>query len=118
MGEVIDSVTRVSRMIEEIAASSQQQSEGIETTNEAILLMDKAIHQNAALVEEAAAAAESSQEQAGQLMRAMEVFRLGGDARPARGRCPAAAAGRAATGGVPGGAPFARSLTGTAHGSA
>ena len=83
MSEVVDSVARVSRMIEEITASSQQQSDGIETTNEAIRLMDEATHQNAALVEEAAAAAESLQDQAGQLARAMDVFRLDGDAQPA-----------------------------------
>jgi methyl-accepting chemotaxis protein len=83
MTEVVTSVARVSSMISEITASSHAQSEGIDNTNNAIMLMDEATHQNAALVEEAAAAAESLGEQAGNLARAMAVFRLDGDPVPA-----------------------------------
>lgn len=102
MTEVVASVARVSSMIGEITASSHAQSEGIDNTNNAIMLMDEATHQNAALVEEAAAAAESLGEQAGSLARAMAMFRLEGDtaaapvraiaqARPKRGVRPALA---------------------------
>jgi methyl-accepting chemotaxis protein len=84
MTEVVDSVARVSAIIGDITASSRAQSEGIATTNSAIMEMDEATHQNAALVEEAAAAAESLQEQARNLAAAMGVFKLEGDAQPAR----------------------------------
>jgi hypothetical protein len=43
--------------------------------------MDQVTQQNAALVEEAAAAAQSMQEQAGNLVEAVSVFRLDADAR-------------------------------------
>jgi methyl-accepting chemotaxis protein len=43
--------------------------------------MDQATQQNAALVEQAAAAAHSLQEQAGELLQAVSIFRLTGDAR-------------------------------------
>jgi methyl-accepting chemotaxis protein len=39
--------------------------------------MDEVTQQNAALVEEAAASAEAMQEQAGSLMRAVSMFKLG-----------------------------------------
>ena len=84
MTEVVASVAKVSAIIGDITASSQAQSEGIASTNSAIIDMDEATHQNAALVEEAAAAAESLQDQARNLASAMGVFRLEGDARPAR----------------------------------
>ncbi|MDM0052436.1 hypothetical protein QTI04_25785, partial [Variovorax sp. J22R115] len=52
---------------------------GIEQINQAITQMDQVTQQNAALVEEAAAAAASLQEQAGSLVDAVSIFRLGGD---------------------------------------
>ncbi|MDP3585459.1 MAG: hypothetical protein Q8R61_10065, partial [Thiobacillus sp.] len=60
----------------EIAAASQEQSSGIEQVNQAVVQMDDATQQNAALVEEAAAAAESLQSQAAKLAEAVSVFRL------------------------------------------
>ena len=51
---------------------------------EAVTQMDQATQQNAALVEESAAAAESLKVQAGALLTAVSVFKLGqGDMRPA-----------------------------------
>jgi methyl-accepting chemotaxis protein len=41
--------------------------------------MDEVTQQNAALVEEAAAAAESLQDQAGNLLQVVSIFRTGGD---------------------------------------
>ncbi|MCU4121051.1 hypothetical protein N8A90_18355, partial [Variovorax sp. N23] len=61
----------------EIASASQEQTSGIEQINQAITQMDQVTQQNAALVEEAAAAAASLQEQAGHLVQAVGVFRVG-----------------------------------------
>ena len=76
MQEIVTSVKRVSDIIGEIAAASQEQSAGIEQVNEAIMKMDDVTQQNTALVEEAAAAAESMLEQADELMNAVSVFQL------------------------------------------
>ncbi|ACT48160.1 methyl-accepting chemotaxis protein [Methylotenera mobilis] len=78
MQEIVSSVKRVSDIIGEISAASQEQSAGIEQVNEAIMKMDDVTQQNTALVEEAAAAAESMMEQADELMNAISVFKLGG----------------------------------------
>ncbi len=76
MQEIVTSVKRVSDIIGEIAAASNEQSAGIEQVNDAIMKMDDVTQQNTALVEEAAAAAESLMEQADELMNTMDVFSL------------------------------------------
>jgi methyl-accepting chemotaxis protein len=78
MAEIVGSVKRVTDIIGEITAASQEQSTGIEQVNQAIAQMDQVTQQNAALVEEAAAAAQSMQEQAASLVEAVSVFRLEG----------------------------------------
>ena len=69
-------VKRVTDIMAEIAAASQEQTSGIEQVNQAITQMDQTTQQNAALVEEAAAAAESMQEQAQSLTKAVAIFKL------------------------------------------
>ncbi|ASU37868.1 methyl-accepting chemotaxis protein [Herbaspirillum sp. meg3] len=76
MDEVVNSVKRVTDIVSEITAASQEQSQGIEQINLAITQMDEVTQQNAALVEQAAAAAQSLQEQAGRLSEVVGVFKL------------------------------------------
>jgi methyl-accepting chemotaxis protein len=76
MNEIVTAVKRVTDIMAEIAAASDQQSAGIEEVNHAIIQMDDVTQQNAALVEEAAAAAESMQDQAKALTVAVSVFKL------------------------------------------
>ncbi len=76
MNEIVMSVKRVTDIMAEISAASQEQSAGIEQVNLAISQMDEITQQNAALVEQAAAASESMHEQAAQLAQAVEVFKL------------------------------------------
>ena len=76
MDEIVTAVKRVTDIMGEISAASNEQSAGIEQVNQAITQMDEVTQQNAALVEEAAAAAESLQEQAAALSVAMNTFRL------------------------------------------
>ena len=97
MTGIVTSVQRVADLMNEIAAASGEQSQGIGQVNQAIAEMDDATQQNAALVEEAAAAAASLQDQAGKLAQVVSVFRLEEDAaggtRPApRAALPAAVA--------------------------
>ena len=76
MEEVVESVKRVTDIMAEITAASQEQSMGIEQVNQAVALMDEATQQNAALVEEAAAAAESMRDQASSLVKTVSAFKL------------------------------------------
>ncbi|CAN7562724.1 methyl-accepting chemotaxis protein [Variovorax paradoxus] len=88
MAEIVGSVKRVTDIIGEITAASQEQSTGIEQVNQAIAQMDQVTQQNAALVEEAAAAAQSMQEQAASLVGAVSVFRLEGAAPTLHAQAP------------------------------
>ena len=76
MQEIVVSVKRVTDIMAEITAASQEQSSGIEQVNQAITQMDEVTQQNAALVEEAAAAAESMEEQAQHLAQAVSAFKF------------------------------------------
>jgi len=93
MGEIVTSIKRVTDIIADISAASQEQSAGIEQVNQAVMQMDEGTQQNAALVEEATAAARSMEQQAGQLVQTVAVFRVHeGEARRATGELSEAAA--------------------------
>ncbi|ALM83185.1 methyl-accepting chemotaxis protein [Bordetella sp. N] len=76
MQEIVTSVKRVTDIMGEISAASEEQSSGIDQVNRAVSQMDEVTQQNAALVEEAAAAAGSLQEQAQRLAEAVSVFKV------------------------------------------
>ena len=78
MDEIVESVKRVTDIMGEITAASQEQTSGIEQINQAITQMDEVTQQNASLVEQAAAASESLQDQAGNLSQVVSVFQLNG----------------------------------------
>jgi signal transduction histidine kinase len=61
---IVDNNTKLSNLIEEIAAASKEQSSGIAQINNAMGQMDKLTQQNAANTEEAASAAEEMHAQA------------------------------------------------------
>ena len=77
MGEIVASVQRVTDIMSEITAASQEQSAGIEQVNQTITQMDETTQQNAALVEEATAAARAMETQAGDLSEAVATFKTG-----------------------------------------
>jgi methyl-accepting chemotaxis protein len=58
---------KISKLIDEIAAASQEQSQGVEQINRAVSEMDKVVQKNAANAEESAAAAEEMNSQAEQM---------------------------------------------------
>ncbi|MBN9365422.1 MAG: methyl-accepting chemotaxis protein, partial [Comamonadaceae bacterium] len=99
MQEVVQAVQRVTDMIGEITAASQEQSTGVAQVNQAVGQLDQMTQQNAALVEQSAAAAHSLREQAQQLAQAVSAFKVAGTAAapampvPAK---PRAVAGKAA----------------------
>ncbi|MEM5366233.1 methyl-accepting chemotaxis protein [Paraburkholderia azotifigens] len=76
MTEIIGAVQRVTDIMGEIAAASEEQSSGIDQVARAVTQMDEVTQQNAALVEEAAAAASSLEEQAAKLRTTVSVFQV------------------------------------------
>ncbi|MCI5067046.1 methyl-accepting chemotaxis protein [Acidovorax sp.] len=76
MAEVVSSIQGVSALMEEISDASAAQTQDMLRVTQAIVRMDEATQQNAALVEESAAAAGSLSSQASQLVEAVAVFRL------------------------------------------
>ena len=76
MEEIVQSVKRVTDIMAEISAASQEQRAGIEQVNNAVMQMDKVTQQNAALVEEAAAAAKSMEDQTGSMSDMVAQFKL------------------------------------------
>ena len=78
MQEVVGGIKRVNDIMAEITLASHEQSVGIDQVNLAIMEIDEATQQNAALVEQAAAAAASMQDQAQNLIHLVSVFQLSG----------------------------------------
>ena len=78
MQDIVQSVQRVSGIIEEIFASSAEQSSHMQQVNSAVGELEQMTQQNAALVEESAAAAGAMSEQAAVLERLVGRFKLDG----------------------------------------
>ncbi len=83
MSEIVNSVTRVTDIMGEIASASDEQSRGIEQVADAVAEMDRTTQQNAALVQQSAAAASGLEAQAGLLTQAVSVFSLVENTAPA-----------------------------------
>jgi methyl-accepting chemotaxis protein len=83
---IVTSVKKVSDIIGEIDAASEQQASGIDQINSAVAQMDKNTQQNAAMVEEATAAAESMTEQSRSLTELVRFFKVGGSAERGAGK--------------------------------
>ncbi|KVL47381.1 chemotaxis protein [Burkholderia territorii] len=78
MDEIVQAVRRVTDIMGEISAASDEQSTGIEQVNRAVGQMDSVTQQNAALVEQAAAAAASLEEQTRQMKAVVSAWRVAG----------------------------------------
>ena len=81
MTEVVSSIKRVTDIMGEISAASNEQSLGVSQVGQAVTQMDQSTQQNAALVEEMAAAASALKSQASELVDAVAVFKLGNEGR-------------------------------------
>jgi methyl-accepting chemotaxis protein len=76
MAEVVSSIRRVTDIVGEISAASNEQRAGVVQVGQAVTAMDQSTQQNAALVEEMAAAASSLKAQAEDLVGVVSVFKL------------------------------------------
>ena len=102
MEEIVVSVRRVTDIVAEISAASEEQLRGIEQVGRAVTQMDQVVQQNAALVEESAAAAENLAGQAEAMNETVGRFRLDVD------RTRTVAAQSAALAGMPASTPPAQ----------
>ena len=84
--EIVGSVKRVTDIIAEITAASQEQASGIDQVNKAIMQMDETTQQNAALVEESTSASQSMKDQAKALMQQVGSFKMAGSGRESAAR--------------------------------
>lgn len=82
MQEIVASVKRVTDIMGEISAASDEQARGVDQVNLAVAQIDEVNQQNAALVEEAAAAASTLQDQATELVRSVASFKTSGKPLP------------------------------------
>jgi len=76
MREIASHVHQASELLEQIALSSREQSEGITHVNEAVSEIDHITQRNLASAEETAAAARSLEEDASKLAAAVGLFKL------------------------------------------
>jgi methyl-accepting chemotaxis protein len=106
MTEVVSSIKRVTDIMGEISAASNEQSLGVSQVGQAVTQMDQSTQQNAALVEEMAAAASALKSQANDLVDVVAVFKLGNEGR-ASSSAASSAAPRKATQTASGGASSA-----------
>jgi methyl-accepting chemotaxis protein len=74
---IVSSVKKVSDIIAELAAGSQEQLSGIEQVNRAVAQLDQMTQQNAALVEEASAASKSMASRSQAMSDMLNRYKLG-----------------------------------------
>jgi methyl-accepting chemotaxis protein len=89
--QIVSAVKKVTDIVAEIAAASNEQSAGIDQVNKAVMQLDELTQQNAALVEQASAASQAMAEQARGLNDSMQRYRVNGSDEVAGAARPAAA---------------------------
>jgi ABC-type transporter Mla subunit MlaD len=81
--EIVTSVRRVTDLMAEIAATSREQSTGINQVNRAVAQMDSVVQQNAAQTEELTSTAQALAQQAQDLQSLVGQFKLAERSAPA-----------------------------------
>jgi methyl-accepting chemotaxis protein len=76
MRAIVESTSKVGSLLQGISSGAREQALGIEQVGKAIHELDQMTQQNAALVEETAAASSGMRQQAEQLARAVDAFKL------------------------------------------
>ena len=77
--EITEKISKVSQVVAEIAAASEQQDQGISQVNKAVEQMNQLTQQNAANAEESASAAEEMSSQSEQMRSMVAGFKLAGN---------------------------------------
>lgn len=74
--DIVTQVKKVTDIVSDISAASQEQSEGISLVNAAITNLDEATQQNAVLVEKASTASQSTTAQTDDLIELIQFFKF------------------------------------------
>ncbi len=74
--EIVESISSVSHIMTEISAASQEQSAGVDSIRRAMVQMDKATQTNALIVSQNQEASIHLKEQAIELQKTMQIFKL------------------------------------------
>jgi len=82
--EITEKINKVSQVVAEIAAASDQQDQGISQVNKAVEQMNQLTQQNAANAEESAAAAQEMSSQSEQMRSMVASFKLTGTGNDAK----------------------------------
>ncbi|MEL7640663.1 MAG: methyl-accepting chemotaxis protein [Solidesulfovibrio sp.] len=97
LNRLVPDILKTSDLVQEIAASSQEQNAGASQVNKAIQQLDQVVQQNASASEELASTSEELSSQAEHLQMSIGFFRVGGTRPKATGQAaPAKAQHRAA----------------------
>ncbi len=83
LAEIVISIGKVTDLVAEISAASNEQAQGIDQINLGLTQIDQVIQQNTADAEESAATSEELSAQSGQLNEMLHRFKLAGDTRSA-----------------------------------
>ena len=78
LDEIVGSITKVTDLVAEIAAASNEQAEGISQINQGLGQIDSAVQQSTATAEESAASAEELSSQSAHLKHMLSRFKLAG----------------------------------------
>lgn len=76
LGDMVPAITKTSDLVQEISASSTEQSSGLSEVNVAMSQINGATQQNAAAAEELAATAEQTNDQSQHLQQLMSFFKV------------------------------------------
>lgn len=89
MTEIMTGINQVHDVLEEISASTREQSTGVAEVNKAVAELDSVTQQNAAMVNQTSSAASQMRELAEHLTELIDAFELGTEAGRDSGRQPA-----------------------------
>ena len=83
---IASNVTEITQLVNEIAASAQEQATGLHQVNSTVGQMDQVTQQNAAMVEQTTAAMRNLREEAAELSRLFQRFKIGSQTPSAEAR--------------------------------
>ncbi|MEM7179936.1 MAG: methyl-accepting chemotaxis protein [Spirochaetota bacterium] len=85
IGEIVPAINRTADLVQEISASSEEQSSGVKQINKALAMLDSSSQQNASASEELASTSEELSNQAESLNQEIEFFTVAGGLAPMLG---------------------------------
>ena len=91
---IVEEVTEINDLVSSIAASSEEQSIGLQEVNTTVLQMDQVTQQNAAMVEQSTAASRQLADETTNLNALIGRFKFADGSHPASVRAPARPAAR------------------------